>query len=70
MVTSNKFMQLTSSLTFKVAGIAKNVAVMVIGVLGGDTVTPLQAVGYAVSTAATVCYSLIRPQTGSKLKPQ
>ena len=53
--------QLTSSLTFKVAGVAKNVATMVIGVtVLGETVSAAQAAGYFVATAATVYYSMLR----------
>ena len=53
--------QLTSSLTFKVAGVAKNVATLVIGVVVlRETVTLSQAASYAVATAATVYYSLLR----------
>jgi hypothetical protein len=52
--------QLTSSLTFKVAGVAKNIGTMFIGLALGEQVTPLQAVGYAISTAATIYYGMLR----------
>jgi hypothetical protein len=51
---------MVSSLTFKVAGVAKNVATMVIGVLLGERISAVQAFGYATATAATVYYSVLR----------
>lgn len=61
MTTNWSGVQLTSSLTFKVAGVAKNVATMVIGVVVlRETVTLSQAAAYAVATAATVYYSMLR----------
>jgi hypothetical protein len=53
-------MQVTSSLTFKVAGVAKNVATMLIGVGMGETVTVGQALGYSVACAATLYYGALR----------
>lgn len=52
--------QVTSSLTFKVAGVAKNVATMAIGVSMGERLTAMQVAGYAVASGATVMYSTLR----------
>ncbi|KAG2427911.1 hypothetical protein HYH02_014513 [Chlamydomonas schloesseri] len=51
----------TSSLTFKVAGCVKNVAVVAYGVLAhGDSLTPLQAAGYGVSVGGFYLYSQLK----------
>ncbi len=41
----------TSSVTFKVAGLAKNAAVVWLGVLAGDVIAPQQVAGYALTMA-------------------
>lgn len=62
-------MQVTSSLTLKICGCGKNVAVVAIGkVQLGDAVTPLQALGYLVSLAGFFFYSSLRAQVPPKLK--
>ncbi|GIL62444.1 hypothetical protein Vafri_16672 [Volvox africanus] len=51
----------TSSLTFKVAGCVKNVAVVVYGVLAhGDAITALQVAGYAISVVGFTLYSQLK----------
>ncbi|GLC38079.1 hypothetical protein PLESTF_000313100 [Pleodorina starrii] len=51
----------TSSLTFKVAGCVKNVAVVAYGVVAhGEAITPLQVAGYAVSVAGFTLYSQLK----------
>ncbi|KXZ47736.1 hypothetical protein GPECTOR_33g618 [Gonium pectorale] len=60
----------TSSLTFKVAGCVKNVAVVAYGVLvHGEAITTLQVAGYAVSTAGFIMYSHIK-MAATKPRPQ
>ncbi|GFR52179.1 hypothetical protein Agub_g14716 [Astrephomene gubernaculifera] len=60
----------TSSLTFKVAGCVKNVAVVWYGVLAhGDTVTALQAAGYGVSTAGFMLYSHLKMAARAARRP-
>ncbi|KAG2439132.1 hypothetical protein HXX76_004499 [Chlamydomonas incerta] len=55
----------TSSLTFKVAGCIKNVAVVAYGVLAhGDSLTPLQAAGYGVSVGGFYLYSQLKRAGG------
>lgn len=54
---------MTSSLTFKVAGVMKNVATMFIGIAMGETVTGLQALGYSMATGATLYYGTLRKAT-------
>jgi hypothetical protein len=64
-----KCLQMTSSLTFKVAGVAKNVATMLIGVMLGERVSAGQAFGYGIATAATIYYSVLRqPRLGQHVK--
>jgi ABC-type nitrate/sulfonate/bicarbonate transport system permease component len=53
-------LQTTSSLTFKVAGVAKNVATMLIGIGMGESITAIQGLGYCLATCATVYYSSLR----------
>ena len=53
-------MQATSSLTFKIVGVVKNVVVIMGGVVMGERVAGLQMCGYMVSTLGTVYYSVVR----------
>ncbi|EFJ47385.1 hypothetical protein VOLCADRAFT_92023 [Volvox carteri f. nagariensis] len=51
----------TSSLTFKVAGCVKNVAVVAYGVVAhGEAITVLQVAGYAVSVVGFTIYSQLK----------
>jgi hypothetical protein len=64
-----KCLQMTSSLTFKVAGVAKNVATMLIGVMLGERISAGQAFGYGIATTATIYYSVLRqPRLGQHVK--
>ena len=59
-----------SSLSLKMSGCVKNAAIVGIGALTGDTVRPLQLLGYALSVAAFLA-SVVpgqRPQTAKKLQ--
>lgn len=61
-MTSFLAIKRTSSLTFKVIGCAKNVAVVAIGNLRGDSVTMMQGLAYAISLSGFFLYSVIRSQ--------
>ena len=56
--------QLTSPLTFKVAGVAKNVGTMLIGIGMGESLNAIQTTGYVIASAATVYYSMLRRRPG------
>jgi hypothetical protein len=59
--SSMAVVRLTSSLTFKVSGCAKNAAVMALAAAEhGDTVAPGQVLGYAVATAGFVAYAVVK----------
>lgn len=53
-------MQATSSLTFKVLACSKNVLVVLFSCWLGDATSPAQLLGYLVSVAGTVAYTLAR----------
>ena len=56
-VTTLLFIGVAGSLTFKVVGNAKNIVVILLGVLlFGDPVTPLQCAGYAISMVGFTLY--------------
>lgn len=61
-------MQATSSLTFKVAGVAKNMAVITGGLLLGERVGGLQLCGYLVSSMGTRYYSAVRRRMNRERK--
>jgi hypothetical protein len=52
--------QATSSLTFKIVGVVKNMAVIAGGMLLGERVGTLQLCGYGVSSMGTLYYSIVR----------
>lgn len=56
-VSTAQAIQATSSLTFKVVGCMKNMAVIAVAVLMGDSVHRLQMAGFAVSMAGFLLYS-------------
>jgi len=59
--TSMAAVRLTSSLTFKVSGCAKNAAVVALAAAEhGDRVAPGQMLGYAVATAGFVAYAVVK----------
>ena len=51
-------MQVTSSVSFKVIGCVKNLIVIAGGVLQGDSLTPVQLIGYFVSVAGFLLFSV------------
>ena len=53
-------LQATSSLTFKIVGVAKNLAVIGGGMLQGEHVGGLQLCGYLISSIGTLYYSIVR----------
>jgi hypothetical protein len=55
--------RLTSSLTFKTVGCMKNVVVVYLGVLMGDTVTTMQLVGYLIAIGGFVKYTVEQQRT-------
>jgi drug/metabolite transporter (DMT)-like permease len=63
--------RLTSSLTFKVSGCAKNAAVMALAAAEhGDTVTRGQVAGYCLATSGFVAYAWVKARGGGQVVEQ
>eukprot|EP01024_Parvocaulis_polyphysoides_P037458 TRINITY_DN33389_c1_g1_i1.p1 TRINITY_DN33389_c1_g1~~TRINITY_DN33389_c1_g1_i1.p1 ORF type:complete len:334 (-),score=49.76 TRINITY_DN33389_c1_g1_i1:572-1573(-) len=67
-VTCYYAIQLTSSLTFKVSGCMKNLAVVWVGVARGDVVTPSQILGYLISVFGFFMYYNVKLQASKMEK--
>lgn len=61
---------MTSSLTFKVFGCAKNIAVVAIGKLQGDVVKPLHLLGYLLSLSGFGLFTAVRASQYQTAKPK
>eukprot|EP01023_Acetabularia_acetabulum_P009341 TRINITY_DN14168_c0_g1_i1.p1 TRINITY_DN14168_c0_g1~~TRINITY_DN14168_c0_g1_i1.p1 ORF type:complete len:331 (+),score=43.39 TRINITY_DN14168_c0_g1_i1:124-1116(+) len=65
-ITCYYAIQFTSSLTFKVSGCMKNLAVVWVGVARGDVVSPSQILGYLVSMFGFFMYCNVKLQASQE----